>query len=78
MDNDYIFDVMDAALSEDANSKSHVFKMRKIAAKIAINMDKDGQHFMAKEYCFFRLAIINVAEASLLWAAMFTTHCYGE
>lgn len=44
---------MDAALSEDANSTSHVFKMSKIAAKIAINMDKDGQHFMAKEYCFF-------------------------
>ena len=41
------------SLREDANSKSHVFKMSKIAAKIAINMDKDGQHFMAKEYCFF-------------------------
>ena len=27
--------------------------MSKIAAKIAIDMEKGGDHFMAKEYCFF-------------------------
>jgi len=27
--------------------------MSKIAAKIAVNMDKEGDHFMAKEYCVF-------------------------
>lgn len=49
----YIFDIQDASLSENARTTSHVFKMSKIAAKIAINMDKDGQHFMGTEYCFF-------------------------
>ena len=49
----YIFDIGDSALTTDTKGKTHVFKMRKIAAKIAIDMEKGGDHFMAKEYCFF-------------------------
>ena len=49
----YIFDIRDAALSASVQTKTHVFKMSKTAAKIAIDMDKEGNHFMAKEYCFF-------------------------
>ena len=53
IDRYYIFDIQDSSLTSDAKTTSHVFKMSKIAAKIAINMDKDGGHFMGKEYCFF-------------------------
>lgn len=49
----YIFDIRDAALSANTHTKTHVFKMSKTAAKIAIDMDKDKDHFMAKEYFFF-------------------------
>ena len=49
----YIFDIGDAGLSANKTAKIHVFKMSKIAAKIAIDMDKECDHFMAKEYCFF-------------------------
>ena len=49
----YIFDIRDGALSASTQTKTHVFKMSKTAAKIAINMEKEGDHFMAKEYCFF-------------------------
>lgn len=49
----YIFDIGDAAPSANKTAKTHVFKMSKIAAKIAIDMEKECDHFMAKEYCFF-------------------------
>ena len=48
----YIFEISDSGLSLSA-SRSYVFKTSQIAAKIAVNMDRKGDHFQLGNYLLF-------------------------
>lgn len=48
----YIYKMNDKRGNPDL--PSFVFKTSRLKAKIAINMDKDGEHFLAKEVLFLR------------------------
>ena len=50
-DNYYVYKINDRRGNPDR--PSFVFKMGTQKAKMAINMDKDGNHFMKEEFCFF-------------------------
>ena len=46
----YVYKVNDTRGNPD--SPSFVFKTSKIKLSMAENMNKDGNHFLSKEYCF--------------------------
>ena len=50
-ENYYVYKINDRRGNPDR--PSFVFKMGTQKAKMAINMDKDGNHFMKEEFCFF-------------------------
>ena len=72
-DNYYVYKINDRRGNPDR--PSFVFKMGTQKAKMAINMDKDGNHFM-KEVWFFLMAKENAVEVLSLSRQVYITAYY--
>ena len=72
-DNYYVYKINDRRGNPDR--PSFVFKMGTQKAKMAINMDKDGNHFMKEEFCFL-MAKENAVEVLSLSQQVYITAYY--